>query len=538
MKDRFERSYAVIGDIRVPVSGSSCTEDHDMKAKEMASRIYSGICPGSGAVFSVHKRSVDARRKNDIKLVYSVIAEDHLSEKNINKLNSGGVKVYPAFTPFNALNAVKKGKRPVIVGFGPAGMFCALLLAEKGLEPLVLERGEDVESRVRSVGKFYETGVLDTESNIQFGAGGAGTFSDGKLTTRISSPYCRYVTEKFAEFGAPQEILHMARAHIGTDILRDVVANITKRIRELGGEIRFGCRAEIHDGYVSADGEKIDSDAYVIATGHSATDIYDGAMRCGYTVVPKAYSVGVRIEHLCSDIDRAMFGDLAGNPVLGHAEYNLSHREGERGVYTFCMCPGGEVVAAACDEGGVITNGMSNYRRDGRNSNSAVAVSVLPQDISDDPVKAIQFQKELERRAFAQGGSDFSAPCQTVGDFLAGKSGTEPGAITPTYMNGRVRMCDLHGLFPGYIDSMLATGLQVFGKKIKGFDRADAVLTGVESRTSSPVRMVRTEGYHSEKSRRIYPCGEGAGYAGGIMSAAVDGINVAVAVINNCYGED
>lgn len=475
----------------------------------------------------IAKKSIDARR--EISFVYSVCAS----------IDAGGkiksdpdIKEYSdaELSPIHGTDELNH--RPVIVGFGPAGMFAGLLLAENGYAPLILERGASVEERTQAVERFIKEGILDTSTNIQFGAGGAGTFSDGKLTTRINDPLVSYVLRKLYELGAPEDILYKAKPHIGTDILRRVVANTDRRIRELGGEIRYKATAKnISGGKLEVDGETIPFDALILATGHSARDTYAELMNSGFMVEPKPFSVGVRAEHLQADIDRAMFKEYAGDPYLGHAEYQLSYRRGERGCYTFCMCPGGTVVPSASEEFGVVTNGMSTRARDGRNANAAVCVSVLPDDYGSDPRRAIEFQRNLERRAYEEGGRDYTAPMQTVGDLFEGKFGTEYSKIVPTYRDGAVKPCDLTKIFPGFVCEMLKEGLSDFGKRIKGYDEASVPLTGVETRTSAPVRILRGEDGVALGKAGIYPCGEGAGYAGGIVSAAVDGLRIATKII-------
>ena len=423
-------------------------------------------------------------------------------------------------------------RRPVVVGFGPAGMFASLYLAKYGYRPIVLERGRSVAERIKSVERFNRDGILDAQSNIQFGAGGAGTFSDGKLTTRIGDPYVQTVLSVFGEMGASPSALQRAKPHLGTDVLCRIVENFHDRITSLGGEIRYSSKVtEVGDGYVVSNGEKIKCGAVILAVGHSARELYASLISDGFAVTAKPFSVGVGIEHLTRDIDRAMYGDEALSETLGHAEYALSLRKGERGVYTFCMCPGGEVVAAASEEGGVVTNGMSRSLRDGVNSNAALAVSVLPTDFGSDPLKAVGFQRELERLAFEAGGRNYFAPCQTVGEFFEGRAGMRKSRIKPTYRNGLVTPCDLGAILPGFVSSMLKDGIADFGRKIKGFDDPGAPLTAVESRTSAPLRILRNDSYLALSHDLIYPCGEGAGYAGGIVSAAVDGIRVASAVI-------
>ncbi len=479
---------------------------------------------------AIFRRSVDTRHKT-ITVVYSVslICGHDYDKEELDALDCA---VFEEGDPLSSLSSGDEasGGRPLVVGFGPCGMFAALILAEKGYRPIVIERGDNVMARAGKVGRFFKTGELDTETNIQFGAGGAGTFSDGKLVTRINDIRTRYVLERFLEFGAPADILRNAKPHIGTDKLLGIVSGIDRRIRELGGEIYYNTKLEkieISSGKalsVQTNNGDIPCGQIILAIGHSARDTYEYLMRSGFSVIPKPFSVGLRIEHLREDIEKAVFKDEAGNPRLGHAEYALSKRVGDIGVYTFCMCPGGEVIAAASEDGGVVTNGMSRFKRDGRNSNAAIAVSVSPED-------PIAFQRSLERAAFELGGGGYRAPIQTVGDFLCGKHGTEPTRVSPTYMGGNVRTADLSKLFPKNISDMLKLGIESFDKSIKGFASPDAVLTGVESRTSSPVRIMRGEGMNALGFDNIYPCGEGAGYAGGITSASVDGIRCAEAII-------
>ncbi len=475
----------------------------------------------------ISKKSIDARR--EIAFVYTVYAEldSKAPPAEDDELRLFSEPVLPV-----KIGEKKLTHRPVIVGFGPAGMFAALTLAEHGYAPIVLERGGSVEERVRAVDSFINDGILDTSTNIQFGAGGAGTFSDGKLTTRISDPTISHVLRTLCELGAPEEIMYKAKPHIGTDILRRVVEAADRRITELGGEVRYHSTvSEISDSSFTVSGDRVPFDVLVLACGHSARDTYAELISGGFAVEAKPFSVGVRAEHLQSDIDRAMFGEHAGDPTLGHAEYQLSHRVGERACYTFCMCPGGIVVPSASEEYGVVTNGMSYHARDGRNANAAVCVSVNREDYGNDPVSAIEFQRNLERRAYTAGGGDYIAPMQTVGDFLDGKSGTEYSKIAPTYRDGKVKPCNFDEIFPPFVCELLRAGLHNFGRKIKGYDDASAVLTGVETRTSAPVRILRGEDCTAIGHRGLYPCGEGAGYAGGIVSAAVDGIRVALAII-------
>ena len=494
----------------------------------------------SGIEMNIFKKSVDARKREDIKLVYSVLIKTERSgeEHKFSRLGAREV-VFDEFL-------VKHGDarmtaRPLVVGMGPAGLFCALILAENGYRPIIIDRGDSVQDRVRAVDRFYSQRVLDTESNIQFGAGGAGTFSDGTLLTRINASKCSYVLDTLRRFGAPEDITVKAKPHIGTDILRNVVDNMLSEIKRLGGEVIYRCKLtdieESGNGYVVAKTTKGDllCSALVLALGHSARDTYSMLIEKNFSITAKPISVGVRIEHKRSFIEQALYGRFAGTASLGAAEYALSDTKGERGVYTFCMCPGGEVVAAASEEGGVVVNGMSSYARDGENSNSAVAVSVRPDDF--EPVNgslalgAIEYQRRIERAAFAHGGGDYSVPVQTVGDFLGGKSGSQPRGVMPTYMGGNsFKVADMDDILPGYVTKTLRYGLMSFDRKIKGFAMDEALLSGAETRTSAPVRILRGEDMRAIGSENIYPCGEGAGYAGGITSAAVDGVKVALAI--------
>ncbi len=523
----------VVNDVKVQYSGNqngkSCEDEAVHKA---ASLIYkkTGEKPFN---LKISKKSIDARR--GITFVYSVYAEINSSRFT----ESDGIKSYAEHEPEVKIGSEKMSDRPVIVGFGPAGMFAGLLLAEYGYRPLILERGACVSERVTAVEKFIRDGILDTSTNIQFGAGGAGTFSDGKLTTRINDSNIMFVLRVLKDLGAPEDIIYKAKPHIGTDILRKVVENADKRIRELGGEILYKTKAErITDNTVTADGETYPHGALILATGHSARDTYAELISGSFIVEPKPFSVGVRAEHLQSDIDRALYGDFAGDEYLGHASYQLSYRKNDRGCYTFCMCPGGEVVPSASEEGGVVTNGMSRRARDGKNANAAVCVSVKPEDYGADLISAIEFQRNLERQAFTIGGGNYCAPMQTVGDLLEGKSGSLPDKVVPSYRGGKVTPADFTKIFPPFVTEMLKEGLVSFGRKIKGYDESGTPLTGVETRTSSPVRIMRNDDLCAVGYSHIYPCGEGAGYAGGIVSAAVDGIRVALKIMSKYAPSD
>lgn len=519
--------YTVIAEnIKLPIASD------EADAQKAAQKIFkaAGI---ADAVRDVHlrRRSIDARRKDNIIYVCSVSAKVSLDRKSAEKISANGrLRLIADQNEPLVYGTRKLSARPVIVGFGPAGMFCALELAKNGYAPLVLERGGSVSDRSAAAERFMSGGEFSSVSNIQFGAGGAGTFSDGKLTTRIGDKYCDTVLAEFVRFGADRSILWQAKPHIGTDVLRQIVRNIDAEVRALGGDIRYECRVDsVGENRVASSDGDVPFGALVLAIGHSARDTYKSLECAEFPMIPKPFSVGVRIEHLRVDIDRAMYGDSAEASGLPPAEYALSHRVGDRGVYTFCMCPGGIVVPAASEDGGVVTNGMSYSARDKRNSNSAIAVSVLPEDFGSTVDGAIDFQRQLERAAYRAGGMDFSAPVQSVGSFLG--NATPISRVMPTYMNGKVRETELADLFSENTVQMLRLGITEFAKKLRGFDAPDAVLTGVETRTSAPVRILRGDDRRMIGSADIYPCGEGAGYAGGIMSAAVDGIRTAHAIM-------
>lgn len=493
----------------------------------------------------IAKRSVDSRKKNDIRLIYSVDVIVDGDEEEILRHVSAPRAFRTEEYVYQAPEARRNSKfRPVVVGFGPAGMFAGLILAKAGYRPLILERGGDVDSRTRDVETFWRERILDTESNVQFGEGGAGTFSDGKLTTGIKDPRCREVFLEFCRCGAPEEILYDGKPHIGTDKLGEVVKNLRHKIIDLGGEVRFRCRFDrlivankaVHGiTYTDAQGRSVDyeTDTVILATGHSSRDTVHTLYRQGITMARKPFSVGARIEHPQSFIDTAQYGAFAGHPDLGAADYKLAcHPPHGRGAYTFCMCPGGTVVCASSEEGGVVVNGMSNYARDGRNANSAILVGIEPEDLpGEDPLAGIELQRQMERAAFDLGGGNYSAVSQLVGDFLDDRPSTKLGSVAPTCPTGVV-MGDITRILPEKAVRTMREALPQMDRKIKGFAMPDAVLTAPESRSSSPVRLLRDEFYQSNV-RGLYPCGEGAGYAGGIVSAAVDGIRVAEAVLKD-----
>ena len=487
----------------------------------------------------IFKRSVDARKRGDIRFVWSVVADveskrDHGPEALIKE----GIVLSKRSTLDIVYGSEKISGRPVIIGFGPCGMFCALILAQNGYRPIVIERGQNVERRTADVAAFMKSGVLSLDSNIQFGAGGAGTFSDGKLVTRINDEKCAVVIELMHKFGAPDDVLYKAKPHVGTDYLKKVVSGIEKEIISLGGEIHYNTKFIGFDAIggrirsIKTTVGEIGCGVLVSAIGHSARDTFDVLSGGGVTMMPKAFSVGVRIEHLQEDIDRMLYGDMAGNPLLPRGEYSLSHKcKNGRGVYTFCMCPGGTVVAAASENGGVVTNGMSDHERSGKNANSAIAVSVLPEDYGGDINGAVAFQRNIERRAFGVGGGDYSAPAQTVGRFLGATRHERFGIVEPTYMGGKVVISDFDGIFPEFVLESLKEGLYDFDRKLPGFASHDAVLTAPETRTSSPLRIPRGDDFLALGYENFYPAGEGAGYAGGITSAGVDGINCALKIM-------
>jgi uncharacterized FAD-dependent dehydrogenase len=492
--------------------------------------------------FSIERKSFDARDRNDIRVVYAAVA----------RLRSEPGRPFPDSVAARAPERgsyefpeakARAGSRPIVVGFGPAGLFCALVLAENGYRPLVLERGDEVDARNAKVGDFFGSGALDPESNIQFGEGGAGTYSDGKLNTTVADRSFRNakVLEEFTEAGAPPEIRYLSKPHIGTDYLVRVVKALRKKIEALGGEVRFRSRVDTLlvegdrvRGVVVNDGapgsERIESDRVVLAVGHSSRDTFLELSRLGLAMEGKAFAIGLRIEHPQEMISRRQFGESWRHPDLPVADYKLTHRSaGGRGVYTFCMCPGGHVVNASSEPGMVACNGMSDYRRDSGNANSAIVATVGPADFgAHSPLAGMDFQRRWERLAFEAGGGGYGLPLQTLGDFLAARPTTALGGVRPS-IRGRYGFADLNLCLPDYVAASIKESVLAFDRAIPGFARKDAVLTGVETRTSSPLRLLRGEDFQSAL-RGLYPCGEGAGYSGGIMSSAIDGIKVAEAI--------
>lgn len=504
--------------------------------------------------FSIYKRSYDAR-KQKLLLVYIVDVElrsDRLEAQLLSKFTTNSHirpapdMVYQLPVKLNEAPAI----RPVVIGFGPCGIFAAMMLAQMGFKPIVIERGKQVRERTKDTWGLWRKRVLHAESNVQFGEGGAGTFSDGKLYSQIKDPRFlgRKVMTEFVKAGAPEEILLVSKPHIGTFRLVKVVENMREQIIAMGGEIRFQqrvCDFHIEDGHIRgltienlADGStyELRADHVVLALGHSSRDTFAKLYERGVYMEAKPFSVGFRIEHPQGLIDRARLGQHAGHPLLGAADYKLVHHAANgRSVYSFCMCPGGTVVAATSEENRVVTNGMSQYSRNERNANAGIVVGISPADYPGGPLAGIAFQRKLESNAFVMGGSNYEAPGQLVGDFIVGKASTELGSVEPSYKPG-VKMTDLADALPEYAITAMREALPAFGKKIKGFDMHDAVLTGVETRTSSPLRITRGDDFQSLNTKGLYPAGEGASYAGGILSAGVDGIEVAEAVARNLVG--
>ena len=545
-----------ITNIKVNLKQGS-TEESCLKAcKREAIRLLS-IQPQDIVHIELHRKSIDARKKSNVHFILSarielydrtqelacVEALDQSARKNIHLADNDE----PHFPQPDTIGH-RPTTRPVVVGAGCAGLFAALALAHAGLEPLLIERGADAARRTRDVEHFNRTGKLNEDSNIQFGLGGAGTFSDGKLTTGTKNPLHRLILQTFVNAGAPREILWDAKPHIGSDILPAVVTDIVAQIETLGGEVRFGTQmvditrtasgaiSSITASSTDADGRKheetIATSRLILACGHSARDVFTLLSQRGFSLQRKTFATGVRIEHLQRDIDRAQYGSAAGHPALGAAPYKLvAHTKNGRSLFSFCMCPGGQVVAAASEAGGVVTNGASLHARAGVNANAALLVNINPQDLpGDDPLAGVNLQRSCEHRAFELGGGAYQAPTQLVGDFLAHRSSTGAATVTPTYPRG-VTWTEIDPCLPAHVAETLRLGIPALGRKLRGYDNPHAVLTAIESRSSSPVTVVRDTSCHALGSDGLYPCGEGAGYAGGIMSAATDGIRCAQALI-------
>ena len=491
--------------------------------------------------YKVFRQGHDARKKAEIYLVYTLDVEITNQAVYLEKLGAeSGISLTPDTTyKFVAQAPENLTDRPIVIGMGPCGLFVGLILAQMGFKPIILERGKEVRERTKDTFGLWRKSIFNPESNVQFGEGGAGTFSDGKLYTQIKDPnhYGRKVLTEFVKAGAPKEILHVSKPHIGTFKLVTMVEQMRATIESLGGEIRFQSRVDalnIEQGQVTgvslANGETLNSQHVVLAVGHSARDTFNMLYEKGVYIEAKPFSVGFRIEHPQSLIDKCRFGKHAGHPLLGAADYKLVHHcKNGRAVYSFCMCPGGTVVAATSEAGHVVTNGMSQYSRNERNANSGIVVGITPEDYPGHPLAGIDFQRALEARAYVLGGETYQAPGQLVGDFIANKPSTTLGTVQPSYTPG-VKLGDLSTALPDYAIEAIRESLPAFDKKIKGFAMADAVLTGVETRTSSPIRIKRNEQFQSINTKGLYPAGEGAGYAGGILSAGVDGIKVAEAV--------
>lgn len=524
------------------IQNINCPLDHDEHYLRGRVAREIGVGPSLLADFRIERRSIDARDKRDIRIVYTIIAGLESPSRSLGaKASALPPPVRYRFPGPGPRGAAGEGRRAIIVGSGPAGLFCALMLAEAGWRPLVLERGDQVEARGTAVAAFWAGAGLDPDSNMQFGEGGAGTYSDGKLTASGTDEAGRNrrVLEEFVASGAPAEILFSSKPHIGTDYLVKVVKNLRCRIEELGGAIRF--RAKVSDliidggrvvGVQIEGGERIEAGAVVLAIGHSARDTFARIAAAGVPMERKPFAMGLRIEHPQEMISRAQYGERWNHPALGAADYKLTHKAADgRGVYSFCMCPGGYVVDASSEPGLSACNGMSNFARDAANANSALVVSVGPQDFGGDDTSqagvlaGVEYQRHWERLAWQAGAS--ALPVQSLGDFVSGIASTRLGDIAPS-TRGAYALADLNGCVPGFVASGIREALASFDRKIAGFARADAVLTGVETRTSSPVRILRDDSMQSS-IRGLFPCGEGAGYAGGIMSAAVDGIRVAEA---------
>jgi hypothetical protein len=530
------------------ITGLRLPLDHDAAALRVAILARLGIADAVLQDFSIFRRAWDARKKTAIMLVYTIDA--HIEDESaILRRHAPDAAITP--TPdtsykFTQGPKIAPARRPVVIGTGPCGIFAALILAQMGLRPIILERGRLVRERTKDTWGFWRKSVLNPESNVQFGEGGAGTFSDGKLYSQIkdSNHLGRKVLTEFVKAGAPAEILYVAKPHIGTFRLVGMVETMRAEIESLGGEYRFGAKVTDFEidfcrslrGVHLADGTFIEADHVVLAIGHSARDTFEVLHAREVSMEAKPFSVGFRIEHPQSMIDAHRFGGFAGNPILGAADYKLVHHaKNGRSVYSFCMCPGGTVVAAASEPGRVVTNGMSQYSRNERNANAGIVVGITPEDYPGGVLAGVEFQRRWESAAYLAGGASYNAPGQLVGDFLAGRASTALAEVLPSYKPG-VTPTDLASTLPDYAIAAIREALPAFGREIRGFDRPDAVLTGVETRTSAPLRITRNKNFQSLNTRGLFPAGEGAGYAGGILSAGVDGIKVAQAMALSLAG--
>lgn len=524
-----------ISDLHLPVS---------FKTSDLENKICSSLRINKSNIekFSIFRQSIDARKKHDIHFILSVEVTLQINEENV--LERSKCKNARITAPYKYIGNSygNKSDSPVIIGAGPAGLFSALILAQSGANPILIERGKKVEDRTKDIETFWNTGKLNTNSNVQFGEGGAGTFSDGKLNTGTKDLRARKVLNEFVKHGAPEEILFNAKPHIGTDNLRNVVKNIREEIISLGGQVMFETTLtdiKFKDDTVTAvevtEGSSkklIETNSVILAIGHSARDTFEMIYNLGLPIEQKAFSIGARIEHLRNNIDKSQYGIFAGNKKLGAAPYMQNvHLKNGRGVYTFCMCPGGSVVAAASEEGRLVTNGMSNYARDGINSNSALLVGITPDDFkSDHKLAGMHLQRQLEEKAFVAGEENYNAPVQRVEDFINNRKSTRFGSVKPTYKPG-TEFCNLNEILPNYATESMKEAIRLMNYKLNGFSDPDALLTGVETRSSSPIRILRNDDLQSVKIKGLFPCGEGAGYAGGIISAAVDGIKCAEKII-------
>ena len=523
--------------------------DHAPEALEEAIVRFLKVTPKEVISFEVFKRSYDARKNVALAFIYTVDVSVKDEEQVLTRF-TGDTHVRPS--PDTRYRFVAKApdalqQRPLVIGFGPCGIFAALLLAQMGFKPIVLERGKAVRERTQDTWGLWRKNTLNPESNVQFGEGGAGTFSDGKLWSQIKDPkfYGRKVLHEFVKAGAPEEILYVAKPHIGTFRLVGVVEKMRQEIIALGGEIRFSQKVtgfDIQDqrmrGVFLEDGSRLSASQVILALGHSARDTFVALHEAGVHMEAKPFSIGFRIEHPQSVIDKARLGPHAGNPLIGAADYKLVHHaKNGRSVYSFCMCPGGTVVAATSEPNRVVTNGMSQYSRNERNANAGIVVGITPDDYPGGPLAGIEFQRLIESKAFELGGKNYEAPGQLVGDFLANRPSTDFGSVLPSYKPG-VHLTDLASSLPQYAIEAIREAIPAFAKQIPGFSMQDAVLTGVETRTSSPLRITRAANYQSVNIKGLYPAGEGAGYAGGIMSAGVDGIKVAEALALDCLAPD